>query len=239
MIKHAGDNVLHSSIEQVVCGGEMLPPVVSKQFRDRFGLRIKNAYGMSELGALCIAQSMDDYVDGMIGRPFPGVECKVLDNHGNQVALGEVGELYVKSQHTASFYWKDWQYTNHTFVGDWLRTGDRVKIWPNQNLEYVSRADDQIKINGQFVSSIEIESKILEFPGITDCAVVFKTAENTLPDIHAFIVDENQCVNYEAIKNFLSNTMPTFKIPRYFHMVESIPKTLTNKKTRYVLKEKL
>lgn len=239
MIKHSQDNVLHDSLQQVICGGEMLPPVISKQFREKFDVVVKNAYGMSELLSLCIAQSMDDYADGMLGQPLPGVECKVLDANGNQVAPGDVGELYVKSQYTASFYWKDWKYTNHTFVGDWLRTGDRVKLWPNQNFEYLSRADDQIKINGQFVSSVEVESKILEFPGITDCAVVFKTAENTLPEIHAFIVDENLSVSIDAIKNFLSNTMPAFKIPRYFHTVISIPKTLTNKKTRYVLKEKL
>jgi benzoate-CoA ligase len=239
IIKHIPDNNLNDSVKEIVSAGEALPAVISKKFRDKFGLHVRNSFGMSELTSICLIQSINNYQDGSIGKPLPGVACKVVDPDLAEVLAGEVGELYVKSEYTASLYWKDWKYSQHTFVGDWLRTGDKVKKLTDGNFEYVSRATDQIKINGQFVSATEVESCLLELRDIQDCVVVFRVAQDSLPEIHAFVVCENKNYNKKDFIDFLSTKLPIYKIPKHYHMIENIPKTLTNKKMRYELLNRL
>jgi len=238
ILKHNKDQAWPESVKEIVSAGESLPPVISKKFRTMFGISIRNSLGMSETTAMYLAQSFENYEDGSMGMPLPQVECRLLDEHSNQVSDGEVGEMYVKSPCTATLYWKDWKYTKHTFVGDWVRTGDLMVKLPS-GYQYVSRADDQIKINGQFVSSVELEATVLEYPNITDCVVVFKILEDAMPEIHAFIVTDDQHVDKKDIMNFLGGFLPAYKIPRHYHFVESIPKTLTNKKTRYLLRNQI
>jgi len=238
ILKHNKDQPWPESVKEIVSAGESLPPVISKKFRSMFGIAIRNSLGMSETTAMYLAQSSNNYEDGSMGMPLPDVECRLLDEHGNAVPDGKIGEMYVKSQCNATLYWKDWKYTKHTFVGDWVRTGDLMIKLPS-GYQYVSRADDQIKINGQFVSSVEVEASVLEYPNITDCVVVFKTLEDAMPEIHAFIVTDDEHVDKKDIMNFLGEVLPVYKIPRHYHFVESIPKTLTNKKTRYLLRDQI
>lgn len=239
MLKHSKDRTLNVSLRDVVSAGESLPPTVSSRFRDTFGITIRNALGMSELTSMYLIQDFECYDHGSMGKPFPHIECKVLDDNGLPVSDDEVGELYVKSYCTASLYWKDWTYTRYTFLGEWLRTGDKVKRSPNGNFVYVSRANDQIKINGQFVSSVEVESCMLELEGVADCVVVFKTFDDALPEIHAFVVTDDNHVDRKTIMNFLSPRLPTHKIPKHYHFIDDIPRTLTSKKMRYELKNRL
>jgi benzoate-CoA ligase len=194
ILKHNKDQAWPESVKEIVSAGESLPPVISKKFRTMFGISIRNSLGMSETTAMYLAQSSENYEDGSLGMPLPKVQCRLLDEHSNQVNDGEVGEMHVKSPCTATLYWKDWKYTKHTFVGDWVRTGDLMVKLPS-GYQYVSRADDQIKINGQFVSSVELEASVLEYPNITDCVVVFKILEDAMPEIHAFIVTDDQHVD--------------------------------------------
>lgn len=238
ILKHNKDQAWPTSVKEIVSAGESLPPVISKKFRAMFGIAIRNSLGMSETTAMYLAQSFDNYEDGSMGMPLPEVECRLLDEHGNLVEDGTIGEMHVKSPCTATLYWKDWKYTKQTFVGDWVRTGD-LMIKLSSGYQYVSRADDQIKINGQFVSSVEVEASVLEYPNITECVVVFKTLQDAMPEIHAFIVSDDQHVDKKDIVNFLGEFLPAYKIPRHYHFVESIPKTLTNKKTRYLLRNQI
>lgn len=239
ILKHCAGRTISQTLKEVISGSESLPPVISKRFHDVFGIQIRNGLGMSELISLYFIQDLENYQHGSIGKPFPGIECKLLNESSEIVKDGEVGELYVKSPCMASLYWKDWQHTNYTFVGDWLRTGDKIKKLPCGNYMYISRIDDQIKICGQWVSSVELESKIMEVPNVTDCVVVFQIFEDSLPKIHAFVVKDIDNIDDAIIKNFLRDYLPAHKIPSHIHYVDEIPRTLTNKKIRYLFKNSL
>lgn len=238
MLKHNKNHAM-PSLRYVYSAGESLPPVISKDFQNTFNILARNTIGMSEVASMYCIQDFENYEHGTLGQPFPGVECKLVDENGHEVAEGQEGELYVKSYCKASHYWKDWQYTNYTFVGEWIRSGDKMRKTQLGNYVYVSRTSDQVKINGHFVSASEIESVLFEIPVVYDCAVVFLETEK-FPEIHAFLrlADDAQ-LDVKEIKTILGTKLPYFKIPEKFHLVQSIPKTLTNKTKRHVLKQDL
>lgn len=238
ILKHTKDQPM-PSLQQVFSAGETLQPVLSKEFHSAFGVQARNTIGMSEVNAMYCIQDIDNYEHGTVGVPMPGIECKLLNKSGAEVAPGEVGELYIKSPCQALMYWKDWKYTNHTFQGDWIRTGDQMRLTVQGNYLYVSRLDDLVKINGQFVSSIEIEQVLMEMPAVYDCAVVFVTTEQ-FPKIHAFVMQTQQHqVTKQQIQSHVAEKLPYFKVPHEIHYVDSIPKTLTNKTKRTEMRDQL
>ena len=126
--------------------------------------------------------------------------------------------------------------TKTTFVGEWVKTNDKVRVKPNGNFEYISRTDDLIKINGQFVSPIEIESVLMALPLVDDCAVVAVKNERGMTKIHAFLV-VNATITTDDLKTYLRQILPYYKIPTQFMFIDSLPKTVTNKKIRSLLRE--
>jgi acyl-coenzyme A synthetase/AMP-(fatty) acid ligase len=181
----------------------------------------------------------ENYEIGTIGQPLPGYSVKLLDENQNPVPDGTVGELWIQGDSMASCYWKQTHWSHYSFVGPWFRTGDMVVKLPSGNYQYVSRRDDYIKIDGQWVAANEIESALLSIPGIDDAAVIFEVSNKELPKIHAFVVTGNAPLDQQFITLCLANTLPRFKIPKHYHFIDSIPKTLTNKKTKYVLSTSL
>lgn len=238
MLKHNKNHSL-CQIRHVYSAGEHLPAVISKQFYDTFGVMIRNTIGMSETTAMHCIQNLENYEHGTVGVPFPGVEFRLLDENQQPVNDGEVGELYIKTPCKATQYWKDWTYTNYTFVGDWLRTGDKMQKTRAGNYAYVSRNDDSVKINGHWVTSTEVEAALLEHPDINECAVVF-LATDKFPAVHAVIVPNSTDVpDHKDLREFLLNQLPYYKVPSQFHWAESLPKTLTNKIKRTEIRDSL
>lgn len=238
ILKH-NKNQKMPSLTHVLSAGETLPPVLSKEFYNTFGVLARNTIGMSEVNAMYCIQDFDHYEHGTVGMPMPGVECRLVNEQGETVPDGEVGELYIKTYSKATQYWKDWKYTNYTFVGDWIRTGDKMKKTDAGNYVYVSRNDDLAKINGQFVSSIEIEEVLRQSAQVYDCAVVFVPTDK-FPEIHAFVMLNNvDSLDTKELQQVMATELPYYKIPSRFHVVESIPKTLTNKTKRTEMRNRL
>lgn len=236
MVKHGQHQQLPSSITMMVSAGEPLPLSLCQQFEHRYNIKIYNCIGMGETMQMYCSQSKDHYESGTIGVPLPGVECKILNDLGEEVVDGSVGELWVKTPCAALMYWKNWSSTKEIFQGPWVKTGDQVMQTPTGHYVYVSRSDELIKINGLFVSPIEIESAILECENVVDCAVISSKSKNELPEIHAFIVGD---VDVQMVRDFLKNHLPGYKIPKYIKLLDNLPKTITNKKQRAVLRQTL
>lgn len=235
MLRHGADKKLHDSVQLMVSSGEPLPENVRVEFEQQHDLTIYNCIGMSETTQTYCAQTKINYEANTVGQALPGVELQVRDDDGSVVPVGKIGELFVKSPCQALMYWKDSNKSKSTFLGEWVRTGDKVIQTAQGNLIYVSRADDLIKINGMYVSPIEVESAICQMPGIIECAVVIGH-DNHMPEIHAFVIREGDITD-SHIKMHLQSQLERHKIPKRIHFIDSLPKTVTFKKQRSKLRE--
>ena len=236
MLKHPADYKISNKVKIMVSSGEPLPRLVAKKFQQFHDIDILDGLGMSECMYNYCTNTPSNFVFGTIGRPLPGIECEVRDDNGNLTLNGEIGELWVKHPCAAIQYWKDWYKTKSTFIGDWIKTGDKVIKLSNGNYKYVSRKDDLLKINGMYVSPIEIENAIMEIPSIIDCGVVAKINDYGLPELHAFVFS-NQTQTVANLRQALSNRLPDYKLPKKWHFIDEIPKTVTGKKNRNLLRQ--
>lgn len=233
MIKHYRGDVLPESVSHMVCSTEPLPESLRIEYERLYQCRIYNGIGMSETTQTYCSQTPDNYEPGTLGQPLPGIEMKLLDDTLQPVGDNEIGEIWVKSPCAAYVYWKDWEATKRTFQGPWIKTGDKARRTSQGNYVYVSRADDLIKINGLFVSPIDIESEILKIIGVEDCAVV-ADHENGLPIIHAHIVGNT---DVDTVRQYLKDVLQSHMMPRRFTFVDQLPRTVTFKKRRALLRQ--
>jgi len=238
MIKHGQHQMLSRSVSVMVSSGEPLPKSTAENFQTQHNIEILDGLGMSECMYNYCTTTLDNIQFGSIGKPMPGIECEVRDERGVLVPNGQIGEMWVKHPCAAIQYWKDWNKTKTTFVGEWIRTGDNVIKNNDNNYTYVSRLDDLLKINGQYVSPVEIESVILNIEWITECGVVAKQGNNGLVEIHAF-VSVSRDTSVAEIRSTLVELLPKHKIPKHIHFIETLPKTVTYKKTRSRLRDLL
>lgn len=236
MLKHRSQKFAKDL--NVFSAGECLPTNISQRFYDFHGIGIRDCIGMAEVMQIYCMQDKSNWKPGNIGKPLPGVKCELRDAHGQSVAPGILGELYVSSPCQALMYWKDWQKTRDTFKGEWVRTGDQCMQDEHGNFIFLARCDDLVKIKGSFVAPFEIESIIEEIPEIDHCTVVHAPDSQGMAELHAFIVT-NKDIHTDKIKQTLKNRLSNFKIPKHYHFVDSVPKTLTNKKNRDLLRKSL
>ena len=235
MLKHGHDKTLSPTVRVMVSSGEVLPRSASEMFTAQHSIAVLDGLGMGELMYNYCTQSLDNIEPGTVGRPMPGIECKLLNEDGTATEPGHIGELYVRHPCAAVLYWKDWTNTKSTFQGEWVKTNDRLILTPSGNYQYVARSDDLIKVSGHYVSPAEIESAVLEYLDILDCAVIAKPGDSGLNEIHAFVVSDVVTLA-TVLKQRLSETLPSYKVPKHVHFVSEIPKTVTHKKMRSLLR---
>jgi benzoate-CoA ligase len=167
-----------------------------------------------------------------MGKPLDGIVCEVRDSNGTVCVREQIGELYIKTPCSATLYWNNWSETKQMFVGDWIKTNDMVYTDNDNNLVYVGRSDDLAKINGFFVSPIEIENAIMTFDGVDDCLVTINNNEGFNTITAKIILAPNTRFDPGRLRRYLKDILESFKIPKYFKLVESLPLTVTNKKIR-------
>src|SRR5207253_1622272 len=139
-----------SSIRFAVSAGEALPADIFHRFRDRFGVSILDGIGSTEMLHIFISNRPDDIQPGLSGKVVPGYEAKIVDDHGNPVPAGEIGNLWVKGDSAAAFYWKKHDRSKCTMLGEWLVTGDKYCVDEDGYYNYCGRADDMLKVSGQW-----------------------------------------------------------------------------------------
>ena len=238
MLQNGKDNKISNTVTTMVSSGEALPLSIAMQFETKHNIKILDGLGMSEVMYNYCTQTEDNIETGTIGQPITGIECEIRDNHGNIIQdNGVVGELYVKHPCAALYYWNDDYKTKSTFINGWVKTNDKVFRNLKGNYVYIARSDDLIKINGLYVSPVEIESKLLEINEISECAVISKHSDLGLLEIHAYITLNNDISN-SKINNLLRLSLPAHKIPKYYHKIDSIPKSITGKISRNSLKRR-
>ena len=230
-----------SSVRHAISAGEALPAPLFERFKQRFGIEILDALGSTETLQMVISNRPGDVKPGSSGKVIPGFEAKIIDDNGNLVSPGEIGNLCVKADSTCAGYWNQHEKTKETFVGHWFRTGDKYYQDPDGYFWYAGRADDVFKVNGRWVSPTEVESALIAHPAVREAAVVARDDESGLTKPAAYVVANAELVPGEQLardlQEWVAGRIGSYKRPRWIEFVADLPKTATGKLQRFKLRE--
>lgn len=224
--------------------GEPLPPEIGRAWKERFGLDIVNGIGSTEMGHLFLTNIPDKVEYGTSGVPVRGYDLKLVDEAGQEVPDGEIGELLVRGETSAAGYWNQRERSRRTFLGEWTRTGDKFVRRPDGVYLYCGRADDMFKVSGIWVSPFEVEAALVEHPSVLEAAVIPVEDENGLIKPKAFVVlkdRRNEKLSralHDELKLHVKHSVGPWKYPRWIEFVESLPKTASGKIQRFMLRSR-
>jgi len=236
-LKNAGGG---SRLRVCTSAGEALPESVGNHWRERFNVDILDGVGSTELLHIFLSNAPGDVKYGTSGRPVPGYEVRLVDESGNEVADGEVGELLVNAPSAGEGYWNQRSKSRRTFEGDWTRTGDKYVRDADGRYTYCGRADDMFKVSGIWVSPFEVESALITHPAVAEAAVVPEPDGEGLLKPKAFVVLKPGAATdglQDSLKEHVKHAVGPWKYPRWIEVVEVLPKTATGKIQRFKLRE--
>jgi benzoate-CoA ligase len=213
---------------------------VGERFRDHFHCDILDGIGSTEMLHIFLSNRSDDVHYGSTGKPVPGYELELRDEAGQVVPPGEVGDLYIKGPSSALMYWSNREKSRATFLGEWLKSGDKYMRDTEGYFYYVGRSDDMLKVSGQYVSPFEVETTLMHHPAVLEAAVVGVPDENGLIKIKAYVVLKDTYTPGEALatelKSFIKTRLAPHKYPRSVEFLAELPKTATGKIQRFKLR---
>jgi benzoate-CoA ligase len=222
--------------------GEALPREIGERFTAHFGCEILDGIGSTEMLHIFLSNRSGEVQYGTTGKPVPGYEVELRDETGHAVPDGEVGDLYIKGPSAALMYWSNREKSRATFLGDWIKSGDKYHRLPNGCYVYAGRSDDMLKVSGQYVSPIEVEMVLVQHDAVFEAAVV-GVDDSGLVKICAFVVLKREHPASEALaeqlKAFVKERLAPHKYPRRIVFVDDLPKTATGKIQRFRLREQL
>ena len=230
-----------SSVRYAVSAGEALPATIYHRFKGRFGVEILDAIGSTEALHMFIGNRPGAVRPGSSGKILEGYEARIVDEKGQPVPDGEIGNLLIKSDAVCACYWNQHEKTKDTIQGHWLRTGDKYYRDQDGYYWYVGRSDDMMKVKGLWISPIEVESVLLEHPSVQEAAVIGFNDQNQLLKPAAYVVLKNgsddETSMTDELKQLVTSKLAAHKCPQVIEFVRELPKTATGKIQRYKLRE--
>ena len=235
----AGASYDFGSVRVCASAGEALPGAVLERWRERTGLEILDGIGSTEICHIFLSNRRGQTRPGSTGTPVAGYDLRLVDEHGRDVPDGSLGDLLVRGDSTAAFYWNKHEVTKRTIVGEWIRTGD--KYWRDDAgyFFHAGRSDDMIKAGGIWVSPVEVEAALVAHPAVLECAVVAAADDSGLEKPHAFVTlreGADPTGLPEALRAFVKETLAAYKCPRTITIVDELPKTASGKIQRFLLR---
>jgi acyl-coenzyme A synthetase/AMP-(fatty) acid ligase len=220
-----------SSLQMILSSGEPLANHIEQDLLDRFAHRVYNGQGSAEVVTYWVAQTTRDYKFQTMGPAVPGAQIRLVDPSGVEVGIKEIGEIWVKMPTVAQGYLNNEHDTTLNFCDGWFKTNDMA--WKDAEGFYycIGRKNNVKKINGLFVSPIEIESALLKIPSIEDCMVaILEQDGKNIVVANLTKSSETEHLDLASIRNFLLSHLEPFKIPKIIKYVHDLPKTSTGKK---------
>jgi benzoate-CoA ligase len=219
--------------------GEALPEPVGTAWTEHTGVEIIDGIGSTEMLHCFVSNRPGAVRYGTSGVVVPGYRVRLVDDDGVRVPQGGIGELQVSGPTAANCYWNNREKSRTTFVGEWMRTGDKYRADPDGYLVYCGRSDDMMKVGGIWVSPAEVESALIAHDAVLEAAVIASTDESGLVKPKAFIVLKDGFVAGDALReqlqDFVKERLAPYKYPRYIEFMNELPKTATGKLQRYLL----
>jgi len=238
-----------SSLSNAACGGSAVPRQLMKDFQERHGVRIFQAWGMTETSPVATysrpreGEHDDGYWDDRArqGRPLPWVELRLVDDDGREVPWdGEsTGEIEVRGPWVAAGYFRD-DSEGAKFDAGWLRTGDIAAVDQKAFVQITDRAKDVIKSGGEWISSVELENELMSHPDVIEAAVIAKPDERWAErPLCCVVLREQADTTAEQLVAHLQDRVAKWWLPDEFAFVSEIPKTSVGKFDKKVLRGRL
>jgi long-chain acyl-CoA synthetase len=221
-----------SSLDLCVSGGAAMPVEVMRGFEQAFGCKVLEGYGLSETTAIATFNRPDrERKPGSIGLPVERMELKLVDEHGDEVPQGEVGEILVRGATVMSGYWNKPEATAETLEADgWLKTGDMARMDEDGYYFVVDRKKEMIIRGGFNVYPREIEEVIYEHPAVLEAAVIGVPHPSLGEEVAAVIALRTDAeVTAEEMREYAKSRVAAYKYPRRIWFVEELPKGPTGK----------
>ena len=219
--------------------GEALPAEIGQRFTERFGCDIIDGIGSTEMLHVYLSNRPGDVRYGTTGKPVDGYEIELRGDDGAPVAVGEVGDLYVKGPSSALMYWSNRDKSRETFQGAWTRSGDKYSRDADGYYTYAGRSDDMLKVSGIYVSPFEVEATLMQHPAVLESAVIGTPDQDGLVKTKAFVVlKDGMRASEDELQAFVKQRLAPYKYPRFVEFVEELPKTATGKIQRFRLRER-
>jgi long-chain acyl-CoA synthetase len=221
-----------STLEACVSGGAAMPVELMRAFETHFGCTILEGYGLSETSPVASFNRRDrERKPGSIGLPVGGVEMRVVDAEGDEVAQGEVGEIAIRGANVMKGYWRRPEATAEAIDADgWFRTGDMGRVDEDGFFFIVDRKKELVIRGGYNVYPREVEEVIYEHPGVREAAVVGIPHDELGEEVGAAIAlkDGADCTA-DDVRAFVKERVAAYKYPRRVWLVDELPKGPTGK----------
>ena len=245
----ANPDVDLSSLTNATCGGSAVPRQLMKDFEERHGVRIFQAWGMTETSPVATfsrppeGEHDEAYWDARAkqGRALPWVELRLMGDDGQTVPWdgSSTGEIEVRGPWIAAGYFREGD-GGEKFDDGWLRTGDIASVDSNAFVQITDRSKDVIKSGGEWISSVELENELMSHPDVVEAAVIAKPDERWAErPLCCVVLREGAEVTPAALVEHLSTRVARFWLPDEFAFVEEIPKTSVGKFDKKVLRGQL
>jgi len=227
-----------SSVKHMTTAGEALNPEVYRQFEKITGLQILEGFGQTESTMIIGNMTGASHKIGSMGKPAPIYDVHIVDPDGNDVPVGETGEIVINIENgrpcgLATCYYGDEEKTKETWDGKYYHTGDTAWMDEDGFYWYVGRVDDVIKSSGYRIGPFEIESVIMELPYVLECGVSAAPDEVRGQVVKASIVLVNDTDGTEELKKeiqkYVKEKTAPYKYPRIVVFRDSLPKTTSGK----------
>jgi benzoate-CoA ligase len=228
------------SLRLCISAGEQLPEEIYHRWKNHTSLEVLDGIGSTEALHIFISNFKENVIPGSSGQIVPGYEAKIVDENGIDVETGEIGNLMIKGDSNAPYYWRNHEKTKKTMVGEWIHTGDKYYMDSDEYFWHCGRSDDMMKVSGMWLSPIEIENILMSHEAVLECAVVGNLDEDKLVKPKAFVVLKEGFSEAEELKEKLKKyvidrTSP-YKHPRWIEFIDGLPRTTTGKVQRFKLR---
>ncbi|MGH8615669.1 MAG: acyl-CoA synthetase [Gammaproteobacteria bacterium] len=231
------------SVRHIVTAGEPLCEITFRRWREATGLALLDGCGSTEMLHIWISRRTGEVQPGPLGRPVRLFETRLLDDSGHEIKGDEAEGRIALQGPTGCRYWRLHKIQAEAVCDGWTIPGDRFRRDNRGLYWYMGREDDVIVSAGYKISSLEVESILLEHPAIREAVIVAKPDEIRGQIIEAFVVVKKPELKTQALREdlrtFMMREMAAFKCPREIHFVERLPRTPTGKISRKVLRQKI
>jgi long-chain acyl-CoA synthetase len=220
-----------SSVQLCSSGGSAMPVELLRAFEEAFGCKILEGYGLSESSPVASFNHRDrERKPGSIGTPIRNVEMRVVDDEGDEVAQGEVGEIVIRGYNVMKGYWQRPEATAETIVDGWLHTGDMGRIDEDGYFYVVDRKKELIIRGGYNVYPREIEEVLYEHPAVREAAVLGVPHDEYGEEVGAAVaLKDGAEATPDELRDFVKGQVAAYKYPRVVWLVDDLPKGPTGK----------
>ncbi|MFI0473028.1 AMP-binding protein [Halomonas sp. HMF6819] len=227
-----------SHLKLTISGGMALTKPVAQRWEEVTGCPVAEGYGLTETSPVVSFNPTDAIKLGTIGKPVAGTSVKTVDADGNDVALGEPGELCIKGPQVMKGYWNQDDETKKSIdEGGWFHSGDIAVLQDDGYIRIVDRKKDMILISGFNVYPNEIEDVVAGHPDVVEAAAVGVPDEGAGEAIKLFVVSKNSSLNAETLRAWCKKELTAYKVPKYVEFRDELPKTNVGKVLRRELRD--